>query len=153
MRSPAPRVQHGDMSENTNSTPDPKIESVQRMYQAFGRGDVDAVLAELADDVEWVSVSETPNTTVPWYGTYRGRSDVPRFFKEIASSVNVTDFAVLSITSSESDVMVAIRWAFTVPATGKSVALHMQHWWRFGDGKVVFVRTAEDSQRTAAALS
>src|SRR5205085_616062 len=111
------------MSEtNPSQSPsDPKIESVQRMYQAFGRGDVDAVLAELADGVEWISVSEAPNPVVPWYGRYQGKGEVPRFFKEIGSNVDVTEFNLLSVTSSDTDVMVAIRWGFTVRATGKNV--------------------------------
>jgi ketosteroid isomerase-like protein len=132
---------------------DPKIAAAQRMYEALGRGDVEAILAELADDVDWISVSEAPHPSVPWYGSYRGKDDVPRFFKEIVSSVDITEFTPLSFTSSDTDVMVAIRWAFTVNATGRSASLHMQHWWRFADGKVVRVRTAEDTQQTADAFS
>jgi hypothetical protein len=49
--------------------------------------------------------------------------------------------------------MVALRWAFTVRATAKGASLHMQHWWRFACGKVVFARTAEDSGATAALFS
>ncbi len=58
---------------------DPKIESVQRLYEAYGRGDVDAVLAELADNVEWAA--EAASTSAPWYGTFNGKGEVPRFFK------------------------------------------------------------------------
>jgi hypothetical protein len=123
------------------------------MYEALGRGDVEALLAPVADDVDWVSVSEAGSPSVPWYGRYRGKSEVPRFFKEIGSSVDITEFTPLSFTSNDTDVMVAIRWAFTVRSTGKSAALPMQHWWRFADGKVVFVRTAEDGEQTAAAFA
>jgi ketosteroid isomerase-like protein len=129
---------------------DPKIEATRRMYEALGRGDVEAILAELADDVDWVSVSEARHPSVPWYGSYRGKGDVPEFFKEIGSSVDITEFTPLSFTSNETDVMVAIRWGFTVRVTGKSAALHMQHWWRFSNGKVTSVRTAEDTEQTAA---
>ena len=132
---------------------DPKIAATKRMYDALGRGDIEAILTELADDVDWVSVSETPSPPVPWYGSYRGKDDVPRFFKEIVSSVDITEFTPLSYTSNDTDAMVAIRWTFAVKATGKSASLHMQHWWRFAEGKVVAVRTAEDTQQTAAAFS
>ena len=132
---------------------DPKIDATQRMYEALGRADVEAILAELADDVDWVSVSERQHRSVPWYGSYRGKGEVPRFFKEIGSSVDITEFTPLSYTANETDVMVAIRWAFTVRATGKSAALHMQHWWRFANGKVASVRTVEDTERTAAAFA
>jgi ketosteroid isomerase-like protein len=132
---------------------DSKIDATQRMYEALGRGDVEAILTELADEVDWVSVSEARHPSVPWYGSYRGRDDVSRFFKEIGSSVDITEFTPLSFTSNETDVMVAIRWGFTVRATGKSTALHMQHWWRFANGKVTSVRTAEDTEQTAAAFA
>jgi uncharacterized protein len=133
--------------------PDPKIEAVQRMYEALGRGDTEAILAELADEVDWVSVTDKGSERVPWYGRYQGKSEVPRFFKEIGSNVQITQFESLSFTSNETDVMVALRWGITVNSTGKSVTLPMQHWFRFADGKVVSVRTSEDSERTAAAFS
>ena len=131
---------------------DPKIEAVQRMYEALGRGDTDAILAEVADEVDWIAVTEERNQRVPWYGRYQGKAEVPRFFKEIGANVQITEFTPLSFTSNDTDVMVALQWGITVNATGKSVALPMQHWFRFADGKVVFVRTSEDSERTAAAL-
>lgn len=133
--------------------PDPKIEAVQRMYAALGRGDTKAILAELADEVDWVSVTEKGDSLVPWYGRYRGKAEVSRFFKEIGANVQITEFAPLSFTSNETDVMVALQWGITVNATGKSVTLPMQHWFRFADGKVVFVRASEDSDRTAAAFA
>ncbi len=130
---------------------DPKIESVQRLYEAYGRGDVEAVLAELADDVDWAA--EAASTSVPWYGSYRGKAEVPRFFKEIGSSIEVTEFTPLSFTSNETDVIVALWWAYTVNATGKRAAMPMQHWWRFADGKIVFYRGSEDTEQSAAAFS
>lgn len=141
------------MSENNSPKSDPKIETVRQMYEALGRGDLEAILAPVADDVDWVSVSEAGTSSVPWYGRYRGKSEVPQFFDKIGSNVDVTELTPLSFTSNDTDVMVAIRWAFTVRATGKSATLHMQHWWRFAGGKVVFVRTAEDTEQTVAAFS
>jgi uncharacterized protein len=141
------------MNETTHPQSDPKIAAVQRIYEAFGRGDVEAVVAEVADDVDWVSVTATGSATVPWYGSYQGRAEVPRFFKEIGSNVHVTEFSPLSFTSSETDVMVALVWGITVHATGKSITLPMQHWFRFANGKIAVVRTAEDSEQTAAAFS
>jgi ketosteroid isomerase-like protein len=65
----------------------------------------------------------------------------------------VTEFTPLSFTSNETDVIVAVWWAYTVNATGKSAAMHMQHWWRFADGKIVFFRGSEDTEQSAAAFS
>jgi len=130
---------------------DPKTEAVQRIYEAYGRGDVEAVLAEVADDVDWGA--EAASTSVPWFGPHHGKDDVARFFKEIGSSVEVTEFTPLSFTSNETDVIVAVRFAYTVHATGKSAAMTMQHWWRFANGKLEFFRGSEDTEQSAAAFS
>lgn len=130
---------------------DPKIKAVQRVYEAYGRRDVEAILAELAEEVDWAA--EAASMSVPWYGSYRGKDEVPRFFKDIGSSVEVTEFTPLSFTSNETDVIVAVWWAYTVNATGKRAAMHMQHWWRFADGKIVFFRGSEDTEQSAAAFS
>jgi len=130
---------------------DPKIESVQRLYEAYGRGDVDAVLAEVADDVDWAA--EASSDSVPWYGDHRGKAEVPRFFREIGESVDVTEFTPLSFTSNDTDVIVAVRWAYTVKATGKHAAMQMHHWWRFADGKIVRFRGSEDTEQSAAAFA
>jgi ketosteroid isomerase-like protein len=130
---------------------DPKIEAVQRVYAAVGRNDVDAVLAELADDVDWAP--EASSTAVPWYGSYRGKAEVPRFFTQIGSNISITDFTPLAYTSNETDVMVPVRFAYTVNATGKRAAMTMQHWWRFADGKIAFFRGAEDTEQSVAAFS
>jgi ketosteroid isomerase-like protein len=139
------------MSENTNPMSDPKIEAVQRLYAAYGRGDIDAMFADLADDIDWAA--EAASTSVPWYGNYRSKSDVPRFVKEIGSNVDVTEFTVVSIASNETDVMAVIHWTYTVKATGKSAAMYMQHWWRFADGRIVLFRGSEDTEQSAAAFS
>ena len=139
------------MTEINHPTSDSKIEAVQRLYAAYGRGDIDGVLAELADDVDWAA--EAASESAPWYGSYRGKGEVPRFFKEIGSSIDISEFSLLSLTSNETDVIVAVRWAYTVNSTGKSAAMHMQHWFRFADGKIVFFRGSEDTEQSAAAFS
>jgi hypothetical protein len=132
---------------------DPKIETVKHMYEALGRGDTAAIVAELVDDVDWVSVSEQGSARVPWYGRYRGKQDVARFFQEIGANVRITEFEPLAFTSNDTDVMVALQWGIEVRSTGTRVSLPMQHWFRFADGKIVSVRASEDSEQTAAAFS
>lgn len=139
------------MTENNEHKTDPKIEAVQRVYAAVGTGDVDAILAELDDDVDWAA--EASSTSAPWYGSYRGKAEVPRFFEAIGSSVDIADFTPVTYTSGDTDVMVPVRWTYTVRATGRRASMTMQHWWRFADGKIVFFRGAEDTEQSAAAFS
>jgi ketosteroid isomerase-like protein len=130
---------------------DPKIEAVQRLYAAYGRRDLEAVLAELQEDVDWAA--EAAGTSVPWWGSFRGKAEVPRFFEAIGANVEVTEFTPLSFASNDTEVMSAVRFAYTVRATGGHAAMTMQHWWRFADGKIAFFRGAEDTQQSAAAFA
>lgn len=132
---------------NTN----PKIESVQRLYAAYADRDIDAVLAELADDVDWAA--EAAGDAVPWYGPFRGKHEVPRFFAEIGKNVDVTEFELVGIAANDTDVYSTIHWTYTVHATGRTASMYMQHWWRFADGKIVFFRGSEDSAQSVAAFA
>jgi uncharacterized protein len=136
---------------DTATRTDPKIEAVRRLYAAYGRADVDAVLAELADDVDWAA--EAAGTAVPWWGPLRGKAEVPRFFAAIGSNVSVTEFDVLSYTANDTDVVAIVHWTFTVNATGKTASMYMQHWWRFAGGKIVFFRGSEDTAQSAEAFA
>jgi len=143
---------HPDPMTTTSTTPsDPKIEAVQRLYAAYGRGDVEAVLDELTDDVDWAA--EASGAAVPWWGPFRGKADVPRFFKEIGANVDVTEFDVVSLTSNDTDVVATVHWTYTVKATGKTASMYMQHWFRFANSRIVFFRGSEDTEQSARAFS
>lgn len=129
---------------------DQNIKTVKALYEAFGRGDVAAILDMLADDVDFAS--EPDQKIAPWHGR-RSKADVPAFFQALADTVDVTEFTPLAFASNETDVMVVIRFGMKVKATGKSGAMDLHHWWRFRDGKVVQYRGTEDTALTAELLT
>ena len=47
------------------------VELVRRVYEAFGRGDVDAVFAAMKPDIEW-----DESEGMPYGGIYRGRDAI-----------------------------------------------------------------------------
>ncbi|MFN8050674.1 MAG: nuclear transport factor 2 family protein [Acidimicrobiales bacterium] len=137
----------------TTPTPvddDPKVAAVQRLYAAVARNDLDAILDEVADDVDWAA--NAASSSVPWYGPLRGRAGVADFFAAIGSNVEITDFTPLGYAANETDVMVPVRWSYVVRSTGERAEMTMQHWWRFAEGKIVFFRGAEDSQQSSRAF-
>jgi ketosteroid isomerase-like protein len=139
---------------STNTTIDSAqahLDSVGRLYAAYGRGDIDAVLDEVADDVDWAA--EAASTTLPWYGPHIGKAGVRRFFEELVSNLDISDFEIVGMTSNATDVVSTVHWTFTVKATGKSATMYMQHWWRFADGRIFFFRGSEDSEQSVAAFS
>jgi uncharacterized protein len=128
------------------------IQTTKELYEAFGRGDAEAILDRVTDDVDWST--DAAITSAPWYGPRHGKDGVRSFFEAIGKTGPVTELTPLSFASSDDgDVMVFLRYAFTVTTTGKHVAMNMHHYWRFRDGKVRFVRSSEDTAQVAAALA
>lgn len=129
---------------------DSKIETVQLLYEAFGRGDVETILDQLTDDVDWAS--EPHSTIAPWHGIRHGKSEVLAFFQALGSMIDVSEFTQLAYAANDTDVMVVNHFALTVRATGKSGAMDLHHWFRFRDGKIYFYRGTEDTALTAELL-
>jgi len=103
------------------------IDTARQMYQAFGRGDVQAVLDRVVDDIDWST--DAAIASAPWYGPRRGKDGLASFFQAIATTGPVTEFTPLAFASNDDgDVMVFIRYAFTVAGTGKHVAMNMHHY-------------------------
>jgi ketosteroid isomerase-like protein len=124
-----------------------KTAIVQRIYEAFGQGDVDTILGLVHDDVDWASC---PGSTVaPWHGVIRGKAALPRFFQALGT-VQVTRFEPLSFAESDHEVLCVIRFGVRVPSTGKSGEMEIHHRWVLRDGKVALYRGTEDTALTAA---
>ena len=140
----------GSLSVYARTMGDTKIQTIQAIYEAFGRGDVDAILDKVTDDVDW---AVEPEGSAPWHGVRKGKGEVSNFFKNLGDNVEVTEFTPLAFASNETDVMVVIRYSMRVPATGKSGAMDLHHWWRFRDDKVSSVRGTEDTALTTNLLS
>jgi len=49
------------------------IETARRMYQAFGTGDVGAILCMVTDDVDWST--DAAIESAPWYGPRHAGND------------------------------------------------------------------------------
>ena len=64
---------------------------VQEAYAAFGRGDIQAILDRLDDNIVWNGVYGA-GSNVPMGGQRRGKTAVAEFFKLVATHVNFTRF-------------------------------------------------------------
>ncbi|MBV9952751.1 MAG: nuclear transport factor 2 family protein [Acidimicrobiia bacterium] len=130
---------------------DQHIKTITGVYEAFGRGDVEHILEQVTDDVDWAS--EADSRVAPWHGVHRGKAELPHFFQELAANVEVTEFTPLAFTSNDTDVMTAVRFGMAVPATGKSGTMEIRHWFRFRGDKIEYYRGTEDTAMTAELLS
>jgi ketosteroid isomerase-like protein len=105
------------------------IPTVQAIYAAFGRGDIETILGHLADDVVWEY--DKPAAGIPWLVPLRGRAQVPGFFAALAA-VEFQQFQPKLQLESGNIVVGLNDVAFTVRATGKRVVEEDEiHIWHF----------------------
>jgi ketosteroid isomerase-like protein len=128
------------------------LETVKGVYAAFGRGDLDAILSALTDDIDWAA--DTTSGGAPWYGIRTGKQAVAAFFEDIGKTIDIDDFTPLTFAANEDgDVFAIVRWEWRSRQTGKAAKMQLHHWWRVTNGKISYFRGAEDTPTTLAALS
>ena len=129
---------------------DINIKTIAQVYEAFGRGDVAAILDAVTDDVDWAA--EASSAAVPWYGVRYGKDAVAAFFAAFGSTMEVGEFTPVSFAANETDVLTVVRFRAKSRRTGKTAAMDLHHFFRFRDGKIAYYRGTEDTAQTEAAL-
>lgn len=126
------------------------LKTVQGIYEAFGTGDVPAILEHLTDDVDWAA--DAAADVAPWYGERKGKDQVVEFFEAIGSATEVLDFTPQSFAANDDEVMVLIRSHLKINATGKETDMNLHHYWHLTDGKVDRYRGSEDTEQVREAF-
>jgi ketosteroid isomerase-like protein len=67
--------------------------------------------------------------------------------------VDTQEFTPLAFATSDTEVMVLIRYRVTAKASGREASMQIHHYWRFRDGSVDQWRGSEDTEQTAALLA
>jgi ketosteroid isomerase-like protein len=129
---------------------DENIKTIQGVYEAFGRGDVQAVLDAVTDDVDWAA--EATSTGAPWYGVRHGKEGVASFFESFGSAMEIQEFDPYAFASNDTEVHTVVHCRATSRATGKTITHDLHHFFRFENGKIAFYRGSEDTAQTEAAL-
>jgi hypothetical protein len=127
-------------------------ESVQKIYEAFGRGDVGVIIDLMSDDVAWEGWADNSAQIagVPWLRSRRGKSGVAEFF-ELVGEFQIHDFTVLSIMANDRQVAAEFVIDATPPG-GRRYRDEEMHLWSFGDdGKVTRLRHYTDTAKHIAA--
>lgn len=128
---------------------DANIQTVKNIYTAFGKGDVDAILALLADDVLWEDIN---HPMVPYGGKRHGKAAVREFFKQVGE-VEVSSFEPLEYVPVGDRVLAIGRWAGKAKPTGKLFTSEWIMVWTLKAGKVTHFRVYEDSAAVVAAFT
>jgi ketosteroid isomerase-like protein len=129
---------------------DANIKTIMGVYEAFGRGDVAAILDAVTSDVDWAA--EADPAVAPWHGVRHGRDAVAAFLTEFGATMEVEEFTPVSLAANDTDVLSVVRFRARSRATGKTAAMDLHHFFKFRDGKIAYYRGTEDTAQTQAVL-
>jgi ketosteroid isomerase-like protein len=126
------------------------VATVQAIYEAFGRGDVPAILDRLDENVEWDR--DAVDHGIPWLVPRHGRAQVGEFFASLAA-IEIRRFEPFAFLQDETRVAVMIRLEAAVRATSRTVRDLEVHLWTFGEGgRVKAFRHLVDTHQHVLAL-
>ena len=120
---------------------------VKELYGAFGRGDMAAVRALVAEDVIW----HLPGTVPHYSGTYKGPSSVADFFQNLYANVGIEAFEPCEFVA-EGDRLLVIGWSRgRVKNTGRAFDNRWVMAFTVRDGRIARFEEYADTQALAAA--
>ena len=131
------------------------VQVVQDIYEAFGRGDVPAILDQLVDNVDWEYAYRAAPNPVPWLEPRRGKEGVAAFFTSTQEHLVIHRFAVNSLAEAPGVIVALFDLEATVKRTGKDIVEQDEaHIWHFNEaGKVVRFRHCSDTYQLVRAYN
>ena len=124
------------------------VEVVQQAYQAFGRGDVPAVLTLVAEQVDWRFFGAR---RLPYTGAFKTRADVGRWFASIVEVDDIQGFEPREFIDGGDHVTV-LGWERTAARPGGKVfETEWVHVFTVRSGKIVRFWGIYDTEASAAA--
>ena len=124
------------------------LETVQGAYEAFSRGDIEAVLAIFDPDVEWVE-PEIPGS--PYAGTRRGPEAVASEVFAVLPSL-WDEFGIEPEEWIDGDDRVAMLGRIKIGKDGRAESVRSAHLWTFRAGKAIRFEHITDTLATARVL-
>ena len=116
------------MSEQQN------LDAVGNVYAAFGRGDLQGILALLDPQVSW----RTPGAPdLPTGGLRRGLDEVREFFGLLLNTFDIQDFRPADFLAEGDKVVVLGTSREGLKGTGRFVDFRWVHVFTFRNGKIV----------------
>jgi len=110
------------------------VDVIKRLYDAMGRGDMDAALALTSEDVTFVVPGPLG---VGAAGTWHGHAGVRESFRKLREGQQNQSAAVVSIVAQGDQVVVLLHVKATALATGKTFESDIIHFFTIKEGKIV----------------
>ena len=119
------------------------LAQVKTVYDAFGRGDVQAILDGCSPNIQWHSGGTRDD--FPAFGERSGLNGVASFFKDVAENNQFSSFEPREFLASGDKVVVIGHYDMTQKKTGKALSSDWVHVFTFAGGKCTAWRELNDS--------
>jgi uncharacterized protein len=126
------------------------IALVKSAYDAFQRGDIDAVLEAFDRDIKWFSPGPAE---LPHAGARSGHAAVRQFFEALNDMLDIERFEPKEFLAVDDKVIVIGEDTSRVKATGAVVEGQWAHVMTIQDGKVARFHEYTDTSGILAALT
>ena len=127
-------------------------QTVQKIYEAFGTGDIPTILDQLSDDVAWESWADNAAQAagVPWLEARKGKDGATEFFG-VLQPMTFHEFSLLGVLEGGNQVAAELVIDIELP-NGARVRDEEVHLWTFDNaGKVTRFRHYVDTAKHIAA--
>jgi uncharacterized protein len=123
-------------------------EIVKQAYENFKSGNIQALLGQLSDTVEW-QLADIEN--VPFAGKRSGREQVGQFFSLLAEDQDVLQFEPQEFIAEGEKVVALGQYLWRVKSTGREYGGYWAHIFTVRDGKITGFHEHMDTAAAAAA--
>jgi ketosteroid isomerase-like protein len=125
------------------------IATVQSLYAAFVRGDIDMIVDGCLPEITWMSGGRKED--YPTFGPRNGTQGVRDFFRLVAELQDFNEFSPHEFYADRDKVFVLGNYAMTIKKSVRTVASEWVHVFTFRGGKVSEFREFTDTAAFAAA--
>jgi ketosteroid isomerase-like protein len=115
----------------------------ERLYDAYARGDGEAVAALIHDDIDWVVYN--PVQVFAFSGPRRGKAQVLEVLRDIASDYALQSYVPEIIVAERDRAAVLSNAAFLQRTTNRVLRLRLVNFLRFQDEKIIEFREFSDT--------
>lgn len=137
-------------TQETVPNPEDNVQVVKALYAALGKGDIPAVLAMLAEDVEWEMPH--PREIVPFGGKWQGREEVGKFFATMHDYTEFKQVALQEFVAQNDKVIVLGHIKVLVKPTEREYENDLVAVWTVENGKVKQMRDFMDTVQAVSAF-
>jgi len=108
---------------------------VQSVYEAFGKGDLPAVLAAFDPQIEIVEAE-----SLPYAGVYRGHGGVSQLMQTIGDVWEVFDVSMERLVAHDDEVIALLQIKARLRGSARPLEMPVVEVWKLRDGKVLGIR-------------